>query len=264
MPKQVCTLCLIVGALLLLCGAALFLHAGAIASHPDALQRVLVQRVLDQQATCMSCHDSHAETVSLVVLNVSPRYEHTQTTRVSPPITDQNELQASFDNRLQQLGKRIVDAPASDPTLYAALAQEFVSIHTAARHTVNPAALSRMGLTLDKLEQAILILENQAQPVRIKQVGEKPVRQRAAALHSGSFAPSFAVHVNPITIKLALAYHFRQEDSTLLTPSPAVRVSHRRGPPTNPSFDSMCSGRLLSRDMPSPFVFGDSSRLSMA
>jgi hypothetical protein len=263
----------IVGTLLLLAAVGLIMHSQFAGSHAHAYRMLRVAEAVDRvQNDCDGCHDPFAAVsplTDLALVRHSP-LDPVDFAPASAEMVAAALLQESVDARLVDLGLRIqalpaVELPHQDDVVDAYL--ETVSTtrtiaaarSLSAAHQMTADALWR----IDGIDALLRDLENAASPVKWTAPSGSLFQPHAVTATVSSASP-VTVCVRPGAAVSTPAWDGWTVTDTaqLALPQEIVYATHRRGPPSaGLSMDSVGSGRLLSRDMQSPFLFGGRERV---
>ncbi len=263
----------IIGTLLLIAAVGLVMHSQSAGSPARAYQMLRVAEAVDHvQNDCDGCHDPFAAVVPLTdpaLVRHSP-LDPADTASASAEVVAVALLQESVDARLVDLGQRIqalpaVDLPHQDRVVNAFL--ETVSATRAIAAARSLGAANQMTAAalwrIDGLDALLRDLENTANPVKWTASGGTLTQPHAVVATVSSASP-VTVFVRPGAAVSTPAWNGWTVTDTaqLELPQEIVYATHRRGPPSaGLSLDSVGSGRLLSRDMQSPFLFGGRERV---
>ena len=264
-----------IGALLLVAAIALVVQTQSASSHARAYQALRVAEAINRvQDNCGDCHDSD-NFASLPALTASERVRRSPfdpdgdgdgDTQTALQITAATLLQESVDTRLVDLGQRIQALPAVEQPRQTEVVNNFIETVSATRtiaaasdlRTANQMA-QRALWRLDALDALLRDLENAASPFKWAAQASTSLQPHVAAVTVSPVSPvNVYLHMGA-TVSAPVWTGWTVTDTAQLEmPQEIVYATHRRGPPSaGLSLDSVGSRRLLSRDMQSPFLFGD-------
>jgi hypothetical protein len=220
--------------------------------------------VSELEGGCLTCHRT-------LIAPLAPFESAFETTRVSPfdaprlpqaatpvPLTPQDALNAP----LLDLGQRLLAAPPLDEAAHSAAVAAYLQIYEAARgldRTASPAEVGTLLGRLAVLERALLALENQANPVRLR--GGSSAPDPAPVALASSAPPPLPILVAALALAVGMLIPPRRwsrlrDVHGVVVAFGVLFAAHRRGPPLRGAWlESVWSGRL-------PVVWGQSPFLS--
>ncbi len=264
-----------IGALLLVAAVALVVQTQSASSHTRAYQVLHVAEAINRvQDNCGDCHDvdDDANLLALTTSELARRspFDPDGDGDIDAPsaqqITAANLLQQSVDTQLVDLGQRIQALPAVAQPRQDVVVNAFLETVSATRtiaaardlYAANQMA-ERAQWRIDALDALLRDLENAASPFKWAAQASASLQPHAAAVTVSPVSPVTVILHADAAVSAPVWTGWTVTDTAQLEmPQEIVYATHRRGPPAaGLSLDSVGSGRLLSRDMQSPFLFGD-------
>lgn len=228
-----CAFC--VGAALLLAAVVLIVRIDLATSrrHDDPTLRV-AQTVVALQNGCTTCHGGVPDTSRLVLHYDHDVDESGGLSPVSMP-TPTTDSQAAIDQRLLDLGLRILALPDAGSAGHTRAAEAFLQAYDDTRALDSQSAMADLVVVerhIGAVEEMVRLLEHQASPYRVTSDESDPLEPEPVVLSRVQMTGSPAVAYHPLALVMADSQGWTLvTDYRCVTPTESALAARRRGPP---------------------------------
>lgn len=243
MSRFVCSCIFLAGVVMLALAVGIVLNGRSAGDRSIPEMRLAVQSAVASLEPCETCH-SGARSDGGTLVAFRPLVQTSRPAVDAVPLAASmpqvDHLRVELDNRLVEVGRRILETPETGDPHYQAAMDGYLKVYDAARSDLDHDQAVSALHALDGVAALLAEVANQAHPVKATRIPEPAPRCMEAAMQTVS-PPLMRVadRAQGVSLDQAPALVWSVSTGPVYVPSRVAVVSHRCDPPAGASVDSV-------------------------